>query len=55
MEKIIETPEEEWDEQSKLWLFAWVEWVMSMPKNQLRVYGRVLDVPPPEIESGSEL
>ena len=53
MEKIIEIPDEEWDEQSRLWLFAWVEWVMSMPKNQLRIYGIV--VPPPEIESGSEL
>lgn len=53
MEKIIELPDEEWDEESKFILFTWVEWVMSMPINQLRVYGKV--VPPPEVESGSEL
>ncbi len=55
MEKIIELPDEEWDEESKFILFAWVEGVMSMPINQLRVYGKVVDVPPPEVESGSEL
>lgn len=55
MEKIIDLPDEEWDEQSKFWLFAWVEWLMSMPINQLRVYGKVIEVPPSGIEPESDL
>ena len=43
MEKIVEIPDEEWNEEGKFWLFTWVEWMMSLPKNQLMVYGRVVD------------
>ena len=55
MEKIIELPDEEWNEESKFILFAWVEWLMSMPINQLRVYGKVVDVPSPGVEPESKV
>lgn len=56
MEKIIELPDEEWDEESKSLLFAWIEYLMSLPINQIRIYGRVVDnVPPSGIEPESDL
>ena len=48
MEKIIELPDEEWDENSKALLFAWLELIMELPQNQLAVYGMI--VPPSGIE-----
>lgn len=37
MEKIIYLPDEEWDDETRDMLFAWVEALMRMPENQIRL------------------